>query len=85
MKKLSEDELILYKTIQQAGDNGIGIGELKGKTGKNHKLLKHLLTNMKKQKFIKQATTAFGKKEDLYLIFEAIPSAEIFGASHSSD
>ena len=82
VKRLNQEERMVYEVIEEAHDNGIWIKHIKTKTGiSDQKRAEKILGRLQQHNLVKQVKSVKSPVQKTYMLFHLAPSDEITGGS----
>lgn len=78
-KELTRSEMPIYQMLEESGNKGISVREMKDKTNITTVRLNKLLGGMEKKGLIKFIKSIQAKKKKVWMLIDVEPSAEITG------
>ncbi|KYN15022.1 DNA-directed RNA polymerase III subunit RPC6, partial [Trachymyrmex cornetzi] len=84
-KCTDNEEKIVYKIIEEAGNQGIWVRDIKSKTNLMNKLLEKILKNLESNKYIKTVKSVAAGKKKLYMLYNVEPDESVTGGAWYQD
>lgn len=79
VKGSTNEERIIYKIVEEAGNEGIGIGDIRNKTNLKNAQLQKVLKNFEAKQFIKAVKCVTNNKK-VYMLYHLEPDTSITGS-----
>ena len=82
VKRLSQDERIVYEVVEEAHNDGVWIRNIRNRTGiKDQKGLDKILRRLEQQHLVKQVKNIKSHAQKTFMLYHLAPSDEVTGGS----
>jgi DNA-directed RNA polymerase III subunit RPC6 len=85
LKELLPDEYLIYQLIEEAGNKGLWINDIKKKVGKKSSDTNSIIKKLDKKGFIKSVKSIKAKNRRVWMIISVEPSLEVTGGVLADD
>ncbi|XP_060531084.1 probable DNA-directed RNA polymerase III subunit RPC6 [Cylas formicarius] len=84
-KGADSEEKVVYKIIEEAGNKGIWIRDIRFKSNLNMTQLNKVLKSLETKKFIKAVKSVSASKKKVYMLYELEPDSSVTGGAWYQD